>query len=259
MNLKEFTFESFREILVSFQEGGFQIIPVQKYTEGLNPNKKYLILRHDVDRFPSQTLKMAKMEAEMGISATFYFRIVPSVYKPSLIKEVVSLGHEVGYHYEDLTLCSGDKKASIQHFDNYLRQLREFYPIKTICMHGSPLSKWDNKTIWEHFDYKKYGIIADTSIDIDYDQVYYITDNGRFWNKKSVSVRDKVKTNFDIPIHNSRHLCDLAKNGGLPDKVMLNAHPDTFFEYGIKWYLNNAFISTKNVAKWFIVKFDMRK
>ena len=26
-----------------------------------------------------------------------------------------------------------------------LEKLRELYPVKTICMHGSPLSKWDKK------------------------------------------------------------------------------------------------------------------
>jgi hypothetical protein len=44
-----------------------------------------------------------------------------------------------------------------------LEKLREFYPVKTICMHGSPLSKYDNKKIWEKYDYRDYGIIAEPS------------------------------------------------------------------------------------------------
>ncbi len=60
-------------------------------------------------------------------------------------------------------------------------------------MHGSPLSKFDNKKIWEKYDYRDYGIIADPSFDIDYNEVFYITDTGRSWNNSKASVRDKVK------------------------------------------------------------------
>ena len=59
-------------------------------------------------------------------------------------------------------------------------------------MHGSPLSKYDNKKIWEKYDYRDFGIIGDPSFDIDYDEVFYITDTGRAWNNSNVSIRDKV-------------------------------------------------------------------
>ncbi len=64
-------------------------------------------------------------------------------------------------------------------------------------MHGSPLSKYDNKKIWEKYDYRDYGIIADPSFDIDYDEVFYITDTGRSWNNSNVSIRDKVTKQED--------------------------------------------------------------
>ena len=115
-----------------------------------------LILRHDVDRYPSQTLKMAELEFNLGITATYYFRIVPSVFKDDVIKKVAELGHEIGYHYEDLTICKGNNEKAIKSFErNYLEKIRRFYPVQTICMHGSPMSPWDNKKLWEKYDYKK--------------------------------------------------------------------------------------------------------
>jgi hypothetical protein len=33
--------------------------------------------------------------------------------------------------------------------------------------------------VWEKYDYRDYGIIADPSFDIDYDEVLYITDTGK--------------------------------------------------------------------------------
>lgn len=257
--MHDFTFNSFRSLLLEFQSNNYLIKKVLEFDSAFQHSVRLLILRHDVDRFPEQTLQMARMEAEIGISATYYFRIIPAVYKPEIIKEVVSLGHEIGYHYEDLSLCKGDVDKSIKHFEKNLERLRDFYPVKTICMHGSPLSKWDNKTIWQHYDYKQFGILADTSFDVDYNKVFYISDNGRAWNRTSVSVRDKVESRYNIPIKNSQHLIELIQHNQLPDAVMINAHPDTFFDFGFKYLLNWGFIETKNIAKWFIVKYGLRK
>lgn len=254
----DFTFNGFQKILHSFSINKYLI---GTYLDTLRCNvepKKILILRHDVDRFPLQSLQMAKLEADMGVNATYYFRIIRSVFKPYLIQEIAAMGHEIGYHYEDLSRCDGNMPKSIDHFRSNLDKLRQFYPIQTICMHGSPLSKWDNKSIWTYYDYKEYGILADTSIDVDYNKVFYITDNGRAWNRSSVSIRDKVESTFDIPIKNSEHLISLVQNNMLPDHVMINAHPDTFFDFGIKYFLNWGFIEAKNVAKWIIVKNRLR-
>lgn len=256
--MQEFTFRIWVEILQCFRNTNHKIITFSKYFND-SPVLKFLILRHDVDRFPNQTLKMAKLETKVGVNSTYYFRIVPSVFQEKYLKEVSELGHEIGYHYEDLTICKGNFKKAIESFERNLESVRKFYPVKTICMHGSPASPWDNKKIWEKYDYKKYGIIADTSFDIDYNEVFYITDNGFGWNKTNTSVRDKVKTKFDIPIKNTNHLIELINQNKLPNKIMLNAHPDTFFDPGIKWLLNYGFIKSKNIIKWAVVKTGIYK
>ena len=65
--------------------------------------------------------------------------------------------------------------------------------VKTICMHGSPLSKWDNRDLWKKYDYRDFGIIAEPYFDLDFDEVFYLTDTGRSWNNSKASVRDKVE------------------------------------------------------------------
>ena len=32
------------------------------------------------------------------------------------LKEIASLGHEIGYHYEDMTICNGDIDKAFEHF-----------------------------------------------------------------------------------------------------------------------------------------------
>jgi hypothetical protein len=257
--MREFTFDTFSFLLGIFRDCGYEIIPFSSFLNEKQKFPKLLILRHDVDRYPGQTLQMARMEAAQKITATYYFRIIPSVFKPDIIKEVANLGHEIGYHYEDLTLCKGNFSESIAHFKQSLQNLRQLYPVKTICMHGSPLSKWDNKKLWEKYDYRDFGLAGDTAFDVDYDDVFYISDNGWGWNKTAFSIRDKVKSTFNIPIINTTHLIELVRNDSLPDKIMLNAHPDTFFDPGIKWHINRLFIKSKNIIKRQIVKYNLIK
>ena len=253
----DFTFEAFETLLKSFLIKGYLIQTVRDFL--IKPEPKSLVLRHDIDRYPANALRMAEMESNIGVSATYYFRIISSVYKEDIIKKVQDLGHEVSYHYEDLSLMKGNYEKSIAHFELHLTNFRKFSKAKTICRHGSPLSKWDNKKLWEKYNYSDFGIIGDTEFDIDYNKVFYISDNGMGWNNTSVSVRDKVDSHFDIPIKNTMHLIELIKSGNLPDQVAMNAHPDTFFDFGMRWMANAAFIKTKNIAKWAIVKTNLLK
>ena len=45
-----------------------------------------------------------------------------------------------------------------------LAKMREVADIKTICMHGSPLSPYDNKLIWKKYSYKDLGIIGEPTL-----------------------------------------------------------------------------------------------
>ena len=86
-----------------------------------------------------------------------------------------------------------------QLFCHHLEQLRQYAEIKTICMHGSPKSKYDSKDIWENrqgagqgYDYRALGIIGEPYFEIDFDEVFYLTDTGRRWDGWKVSLRDKA-------------------------------------------------------------------
>ena len=59
------------------------------------------LLRHDVDKLPENSLVFAKTQAEMGIKGSYYF-----VQYPKIIEKIASLGHEIGYHYEDVDLAA---------------------------------------------------------------------------------------------------------------------------------------------------------
>ena len=128
-------------------------------------------------------------------------------------------------------------------------RFRAVFPVKTICMHGSPLSKFDNRDLWQFYDYREFGVIAEPYFDIDLMQVFYITDTGRMWNNAKSSVRDRVESGFDIAVRDTDHLVELALTGALPDQLMINAHPQRWHERALPWVKGLAWQNVKNVGK----------
>jgi len=84
--------------------------------------------------------------------------------------------------------------------------------------------------------------------------VFYITDTGRSWNNNGVSVRDTVISDFNIKIRNSEHMIALIKVGKMPYKVMINTHPQRWFDPGYGWIKELVMQNTKNVIKRLIIK-----
>jgi len=185
----------------------------------------------------------------LGIKASYYFRAVPESFDKEVITEIANLGHEICYHYEDFSLAKGDWKLAIQNFEKNLTKLREIYPVSTMCMHGSPLSKYDNRLLWSKYQYRDYGILADAYFDINFNEVFYLTDAGRSWNNRKVSVRDYVETHFDIPIRSIHDIFKLIENGNLPDRVMLNIHPHNWSDNIFEWLTVWGWQGLKNVVK----------
>jgi hypothetical protein len=249
----DFTKNTYLHLLIALQKQGFSFQSVNAFLE--RPIEKVVVLRHDVDLSPENSLQTAKIEQNLGIKGTYYFRILPLSWDEEIIKQIAAYGHEIGYHYETMDTCKGKIDKAYEAFCENLDTFRELYPVKTICMHGSPLSKFDNSAIWEKYDYHKLGIVGEPFFDIDYNKVLYLTDTGRRWDGLKVSIRDKVlqtplqqqycfKTTFDI----------LQKIDALPNQIMVNIHPqrwnDKFFSWSREWVLQNL----KNQIKRFLAK-----
>ena len=100
----DFTLTTYRQLLTTLRESGYTFQPFREYLQ--HPAQKTVILRHDVDKLPENALSMAQLEHSLGIQSTYFFRIIPEVFQPGIIQQIESLGHEVGYHYEDLRLAA---------------------------------------------------------------------------------------------------------------------------------------------------------
>lgn len=217
-------------------------------------------LRHDVDLLPSNSLRTAKIETSLNLKATYYFRTVPESLNPAIVKEISSLGHEIGYHYESLTTCHGNIETAYQDFCRNLQHLRTLAPITSICMHGSPRSPYDSRDLWKHFDYHSLGITHEPYFDTDFNTTLYLTDTGRRWDGYNVSRRDKIPVYQDqwtrqgLTFHTTDQLIAQLTDPSSPLRqsglhLLITTHPQRWAPPGphhLKEYLSQSF---KNILK----------
>ena len=319
----DFTLEVYDSLLTILLDTGYQIMSVSDFSEKNKPDVgRQLILRHDVDRHPKRSLATAVIERNKGIVGTYYFRVTPGSFDIEIIREIASMGHEIGYHYEDLYLVSRKSKDSLlsqsfggqddrnsssfvavegtkgekqnshskeerylvamayNSFGENLSRLRELAPVKTICMHGSPMSGYDSRRLWKYFNYSELGIETEPYFDLSLDSMLYLTDTGRRWNGSTVSIRDRVyvrdesyyegwvrkpvagsamamtKTGEELQSQfryrkTATIIRDLRTNS-LPQKLFVTVHPQRWSNSVPVWFLQMVTQKVKNGVKYLI-------
>ena len=263
--MMDFTLRKYGQLLRCLKEQGYQFVTYEQYRsssqKGCNLADQWIILRHDVDLLPQNSLATAQVEHALGIKASYYFRSVPESNQPEYIRRIAALGHEIGYHYEDMAICHGKVEEAYAHFQEQLAYFRQFYPVRTICMHGAPTSKWDGKDLWKHYDYRALGIIGEPYFDVDFSQVFYLTDTGRCWDGYKVSVRDKIPqyqdqwTERGWVYRRSSQIIEAAEQSQLPACIMITTHPQRWTNKPLLWIKEVVVQTIKNTIKrLFLVK-----
>lgn len=255
----DFTRKKYRQLLVTLQAADYRFITYNDYCKGMKP-ERFVILRHDVDLLPLNSLATAQIEHELGCCAVYYFRAVPESWDESTISKIAGLNHEVGYHYESLTTCKGDVPQAFDDFKKNLEQLRKLVPVSTICMHGSPRSPYDSKDIWKKYDYTSLGIIGEPYLTTDFSKMLYLTDTGRRWDGYKVSVRDKIEGYQEEwnakgwSFHSTDDIIMALRENRLPDQLMITTHPQRWFDFGFGWMKELVMQNAKNIVKAAIVR-----
>jgi len=313
----DYTYKKFKHLLQTLHSQGFFFYTVREYFEGKANQTPFIMLRHDVEAKYENALNFARLQHEMGIKGTYYFRIYHKKGNEEIIKEIASLGHEIGYHYDDLSACSGNFEKAWDRFNKNLAYLRRFAEVKTMTMEGAPLSRYDNRDLWtgkiedqqsiiddrqsvsalplaqgdrqklppksrmyipsnppssspspetqspstpatiKKFDYRKLGIIAEPYFDLDFNEIFYITDTGRRWDGHLFNLRDKATkenpvTNpefLKLRFHSTQDIINAIENDTFPKQAMLNFHPQRWNDNLIPWLKELIWQNVKNQGK----------
>jgi len=255
--MPDFTVKKYTQLLDALKGTGHAFQTFEQFLT--KPDARVIVLRHDVDKLPQNSLRTAKIEHGLGIRGVYNFRSVWESWDEEIIKEIHSLGHEIGYHYEELAEFQGDADKAFEGFKSNLNRLRKLVPVSTITMHGSPRSRHDSRDLWKKFDYRELDLIGEPYFDIDFSKVLYLTDTGRRWDGFRVNVRDKVDTTMydalakkGYPIRSTDDIIRAATENALPDRIMINFHPQRWHTNPFLWTGQLVFQNLKNVVKRFI-------
>jgi hypothetical protein len=247
----DLTLGKYRELCETLLESRYTVQTIRDYLQKPAVDTLTVVLRHDVDRCVGDALNMAELEHSLGIRSTYYFRTVRNVLHPKTINQVANLGHEIGYHYETLSQANGDYVKAIDLFKFSLDKLRAITPIDTISMHGSPLSRWDNRSLWEKYSYADFDLTGEAYLSIDYTKIHYLNDTGRTWDNAKYNIRDKVKSINDtrqFNIQSTDDLLQVIRQRALGN-VCISCHPNRWPKGMAGWCISLLSDECVNSAK----------
>ncbi|MCH8822213.1 MAG: hypothetical protein IH984_01775 [Planctomycetes bacterium] len=121
-----------------------------------DPNKRYLLIQHDVDNHPFFTKRMVAMEAVYGIrSNIFIFRHryssvcddPPYEIDHEFFQEAQKREFVIGYHQNALPLAGFDVKKAIERYGSDVLHLRQLYDIEFVVPHGGVGVERDGRKI----------------------------------------------------------------------------------------------------------------
>jgi hypothetical protein len=239
--MREYTLQLYKEMITAIKSNYNNIIRFDDYLRCNQKPSRFCIIRHDVDRKPGFALEMAKLESSLGVKAAYYFRASGSSFKPYVIQQIHSLGHEIGYHYESLSAATGDINKALIDFEENLSNFRKIVPVSTISMHGRPFSKFDNRDMWKNPGLharlrEQYHLLGEVYLDVNYEDVLYLSDTGRNWTSRKNNFRDTVISNIDLEFSTSIDLLYYLQGAPHP-KLVFQIHPERWTDNLMQWYL----------------------
>lgn len=261
----DFTYDAYRGLLDAAIDAGYPFLTVRKYLAEPSPPERFVIVRHDVDRKPRNAVDMANFEAARGIETTYYVRTVDGTFEPALLREIASLGHEIGYHYEDLDRADGNPVAGRRAFAHNLALIRSIATVETVCMHGNPLTPHDNRDLWSGHEVGDrgspeagalawFGLLGEAYLSIDYEDVAYFSDTGRTWRDGPLKVKDRIDAGTDRSfgvaggVETTDDLVALLENRAI-DRACLLVHPNRWAgstpELVVEWLTDTAINAVK--------------
>lgn len=98
----DFTVDGYRALLEALLARGYTGRDFDK----VRPERSDVVLRHDIDLWPAYALPIAHVEAELGLSAWYFFLVRSPVYgiadpkTVSVMADLIGMGHSIGLHFD---------------------------------------------------------------------------------------------------------------------------------------------------------------
>lgn len=172
-----YTFDVYRSFVESFLDSGYAF----RGFEDLSGRE--ILVRHDVDLSPTRALKMARLEADLGVETTYCFMLTTPAYEildhVDRLESIQSLGHDVELHFDPHFYW--ESRPGAEALESTVRAECETLerltgtPVDTVSFHMPP--EWALGTEFESFEnayQPRY-----------FEEVEYISDSRQKWRTES--------------------------------------------------------------------------
>lgn len=209
----DFTYHAYQQLISLLKQNGYSFSDYHAHSR----YSRCVILRHDIDNSISKALDLAELECSQNVSSTFFVLLRTDFYNPAskqnveYLKRIISLGHEVGLHFDEMAYdelddvpCAIKKEADI---------LADIIgrPVTTVSMHRpSPMTLDANyeipgmvnsygKTFFQDFKYLSDSRrrwrepVLDIIQSQQYDRLHILT-HPIWYHEQEESIHDTIRT-----------------------------------------------------------------
>lgn len=98
----QYTYDWYQNFIQELDHSGYEF---HKFNSFDRDNSQAVIIRHDVDWSPQAAAKIAEIESECDVNSTYFFLVTSPFYNllsesvRGLIRQIESLGHNIGLHF----------------------------------------------------------------------------------------------------------------------------------------------------------------
>lgn len=219
-----FTHAAYAHLLTVIEDAGYETLTVREYLSPGRLPERFVVVRHDVDGKPQRAEALARLEADLGVAASYYFH--PSAFRETRAERVEGLGHEVGYHYDDVATARGDLDTARALFANNLRVFRRACDVATVSPHAAALSQFDNASLWDEGpSFREFDLLGDADRSVDYVDLAFFSDTGRTFRERPADrVRALGERDQTVTVETVDDLASRFREGAV-QRACLLTHP----------------------------------
>lgn len=215
----DFTLANYRKLIIEAKKA-------YKFYDFFNFNldTNFIILRHDVDGSMHRAFKMASIESELGVKATYFLLLHSEFYNlfekdiSNLVKKIRDLGHDIGLHFDSHFYEILDENVLEEKllFEKDIIEKLFSIEVKSFCFHvTSNFTLSCNKeeyagmkNVFSFFFQKKIGYSSDSNGHWRFDRLYDLIENNthkqlqinthpEWWQDESMSPKKRIQRCID--------------------------------------------------------------
>lgn len=195
--------ETYRQLITLFRQEGYVFAAAGDAVD--EPGSRLAYLRHDIDYSPAWAADFARVDAELGVRATFCFQLRSPLYNlasrqcRAAVDAVLAAGHRIGLHFTIVDLA-GTGEAGLAS-----AIAADFAAARALVPSISPVFSWHNPSlvpglVERLLDFETPGLVSLYSRRWIKDVRYFSDSNWRYslakWREIARAGHDRVQLLF---------------------------------------------------------------